>query len=173
MNTLSIGNAAHGRQHSFCLSGLAIVACFVISVPAEATSVCRWIDENGQVQFADVVPDRYKGIVTCTHSLTPDVNGKGRAVIEGAKNRDSKASAPQPAASNAAAPPVASPLPAAKRPAETVTESTDCKTWWRLFDESGACFAPFRTTRGGVKAEAFDRCNAIPSPQEKCGPQSN
>ena len=50
MNTLNIGNAACDRQHSFCLSGLAIVAFFVISVPAEATSICRWIDENGQVR---------------------------------------------------------------------------------------------------------------------------
>lgn len=173
MNTLNIGNAAFGRQHSLCLSGLAMLACFVISVPAEATSICRWIDENGQVQFADIVPDRYKGIVTCTHSLTPDATGKVHAVTEGANNRYGKVSAPQPAASNAAAPPVASPLPAAKQPAETETESTDCKTWWRLFDESGACFARFRTTRGGVKAEAFERCNKVPSPQEKCGPQSN
>ena len=58
----------------------------------------------------------------------------------------------------------------AKRPAEIVTGATDCPTWWRLYDESAECFGPYRTTRGATKAEAFDKCTPIPSPELKCGP---
>ena len=58
-----------------------------------------------------------------------------------------------------------------KRPAELVTDATDCETWWRLYDESTACFGPFRTTRGATKVEAFDVCNAVASPEPKCGPR--
>ena len=60
-----------------------------------------------------------------------------------------------------------------KRPTETVNDSTDCTTWWRLYDESAECFGPFRTTRGAIKPEAFDSCNVIPSPDLKCGPRRN
>jgi hypothetical protein len=57
-----------------------------------------------------------------------------------------------------------------KRPVEQVTESTDCATWWRLYRESQECFGPFHTVGGGLKPEAFDHCNEIPSPELKCGP---
>lgn len=60
-----------------------------------------------------------------------------------------------------------------KRPAELVTETTSCPTWWRLYDESGECFGPYRTARGATKAEAFDVCNVVLSPEPKCGPRSN
>ncbi len=59
-----------------------------------------------------------------------------------------------------------------KRPAEVVTDATDCGAWWRLYDESIACFGPFRTTRGATKVEAFEVCNVIASPVPKCGPRS-
>lgn len=51
-----------------------------------------------------------------------------------------------------------------------MTDDTDCETWRRLYRESEDCFGPYRTTRGGTKAEAFEKCNPIPSPELKCGP---
>ncbi|MBX9818544.1 MAG: hypothetical protein K2X79_10980, partial [Burkholderiaceae bacterium] len=60
-----------------------------------------------------------------------------------------------------------------KRPAETVTDATDCPTWWRIYDDSNACFGPFRTVQGGLKPEAFDHCNAVASPELRCGPRRN
>jgi hypothetical protein len=60
-------------------------------------------------------------------------------------------------------------VPAPKRPAEPVTDRTDCATRWRLYDESLACFGPFQTTRGAIKPEAYEVCNVIVSPESRCG----
>ena len=43
-------------------------------------------------------------------------------------------------------------------------QDTDCETWQRLYFESIDCFGPYRTVRGGIKPEAFERCNEVPEP---------
>jgi hypothetical protein len=60
-------------------------------------------------------------------------------------------------------------MSASARPAQTVTERTDCATSWRLYDESLACFGPFQTVRGAIKAEAFDVCKVVANPEPRCG----
>ena len=48
-------------------------------------------------------------------------------------------------------------------------ESTDCQTWQQLYLESLDCFGPYRTVRGGIKPEAFERCNEVPEPpHDRC-----
>ena len=167
----------HGQQRSASLFMAGVMAYFLMLPIAGATMICRWMDENGQVQFADVVPDRYKSIVMCRRLPAPELSSElpseRNRLVELFKHPDTQSSPPRQAASSAAATPAAGLPPAVKQPMETVNESTDCKTWWRLFNESGSCFAPFRTTHGGVKAEAFDHCIDIASPEEKCGPPSN
>lgn len=167
MTHSTIAGFANGWRCRLLWTIAVISACLVSFSTANAASICRWVDENGRVQFADVVPDRYKGLVSCTHS-GPTVQNAERPTIRSDK-RSPSAQAPAPAATA----PFDTPRSPAKRPTQTVTSTTDCKTWQRLFNESGACFAPFRTTRGGVKAEAFEQCNDIPEPKEKCGPLSN
>jgi hypothetical protein len=53
-----------------------------------------------------------------------------------------------------------------------VTDSTDCATWWRLYDESVQCFEPYRMVNGALKSEAFERCNVIAGPEARCGLRS-
>jgi hypothetical protein len=56
-----------------------------------------------------------------------------------------------------------------KRPAQVPNDRTDCETWQRLYFESIECFGPYRTVRGGIKPEAFDRCNLVPEPRpDRC-----
>ena len=31
----------------------------------------------------------------------------------------------------------------------------------------------YRTTRGAINVEGFDKCNVVASPEPKCGPRSN
>lgn len=173
MNSQKISRIFKNRKHGLSTALLAIMAHFLMLPHAGATSICRWVDENGQVQFSDVVPDRYTNIVTCTHSQPIELSVEQRAANERAKRRTDKISSPATAASSAAPLQSIAPQPDAKQPAERITDSTDCPTWRRLYDESGACFAPFRTAGGGVKAEAFDKCNEVPSPEAKCGPERN
>ena len=33
-----------------------------------ATTICRWVNENGRTQISEVVPDKYKKVATCTDS---------------------------------------------------------------------------------------------------------
>jgi hypothetical protein len=145
---------------------------------AGATSLCRWVDEHGQTQFAQVVPDRYSKVAVCTDSaqyeLSPEqTRAAAQQAAQGrAQARKDAAKAPgqSPArASNSASAPT---KPVVKLPVERITASTDCTTWWRIYDESVECFGPYRTTRGAIQQEGFEMCNVVASPESKCGPRS-
>lgn len=140
---------------------------------ASATDIYRWVDENGRTHLSDVVPERYRDAATRidsrSHELSPEQQREARERAARAAERAQRA---PPAAAQAPLPPApaAAPAPVTKRPAQTVTDSTDCATWWRLYRESQDCFGPYRLVGGGIKPEAFDRCNEIPSPEFRCGP---
>jgi len=158
------------------LAGLALT--FLVQAVG-AAPICRWVDESGRTQISDVVPDRYKKVATCTDSqqyeLSPSQRREAneRAAAERARSRSEAANPPKKGASGPLGPAAPASQPGAKRPTEVVTDATDCKTWWRVYDESGDCFGPYRTARGGIKPEAFDKCNVVPSPEAKCGPRRN
>jgi hypothetical protein len=177
--------SAHGTRGQASIAGALVPAVLVtavlatLSFPAASTPICRWVDDSGRTQMAEVAPDRYKTLATCTDSQQYELSPAQRRAAEQAAAEDraraARAAASLPARSAASAPRPASGASQAqaKRPTQVVTDATDCPTWWRLYEESGECFGPFRTTRGAIKAEAFDVCNEIPSPEPKCGPRSN
>lgn len=160
-------------KRRLCRVLLVVTAQYLMFPTAVATTVCQWIDENGRVEFSDAVPDEYSRIATCTYSRPVELPLEQGAADKRAKDGADKISPDAKAPSNAAPTQGSVPKPDAKQPSERITDSTDCNTWRRLYDESGACFAPFRTAGGGVKTEAFDKCNEVPSPEEKCGPERN
>jgi hypothetical protein len=166
---------ARTRQALACLAATASIV--LASPTAHAATICRWVDEHGRTHLSDVVPAAFKKSAICTDSTqyepTPEQRREAeqRAASERARSR---AEASPPAEGPASSPPPAeraASRPAAKRPAESVTDATDCATWWRLYDESAECFGPYRNVRGGIKPEAFEQCNVIPSPEAKCGPR--
>lgn len=139
----------------------------------QAADIYRWVDKQGRLHLSDVVPDEYKDSATRIDSrqfeLKPEQ--KREAEERAAREKANLPSLPEPpvtAVPSGSAP--VSPPPVAKRPVQRVTTSTDCTTWWRLFRESQACFGPFHTVGGGIKPEAFEQCNEVPSPELKCGP---
>jgi len=148
----------------------ALLAC---AQQASATSICRWVDNAGRTQVSDAVPEKYRKSAHCTESKQYDVSPEAmkRAQERAAKDKLAAQNAGRraPAASAPSAAWAASAPPAAKRPAQTVTDTTDCATWRRLYQESLECFGPYRTTRGATKPEAFEKCNPVPSPDDKCG----
>ena len=159
-------------------SALACITLALLSPGLGAASICQWVDQEGRTQLSDVVPDRYKGIAHCTsslqHELSPEQKGAAekRVAEERDRARSQVSSPPDGTPSRAPGPSGATPPSGAKRPAEVVTDSTSCAAWWRIFDESTECFGPFRTVRG-IKPEAFENCNEVPSPELKCGPRSH
>jgi len=153
---------------------LLVCSLLAVAFTASATVIYRWVDENGRTHVSDVVPEKYKKSATRVDSGEYEVSPERRKEAE-ARAAKEKALAEETAARRASAPPAvpasAASVPvAAKRPAQGVTDSTDCETWWRLYRESQECFGPYRTVGGGIKAEAFEKCNPIPSPEPKCGP---
>ncbi len=157
----------------------AAVALLILSASAGATSICRWVNESGRTQIAEVVPEKYRKVAICTDSeqyelSTEQRRAAGQRVADDrARAREAAAKPPSDRASSARGPARAASKPGAKRPTEVVTADTDCATWWRIYDESVECFGPYRTTRGATKPEGFDRCNVVTSPEAKCGPRSN
>jgi len=142
----------------------AIGACCLLASAAADTKVYRWEDENGRVHYSEVVPERYRSVARPI--TVPSAAPSGEA----ARNTSAGGAAAKPASAAVLAPrpppPAASaPLkPAGKRPARVPDDGTDCDTWQRLYLESLDCFGPYRTVRGGVKPEAFERCNEVPEP---------
>lgn len=157
------------------LSRLLAIATLLGSLAAQAAVIYRWVDERGRTHVSDVVPEKYLKSATRIDTGESAVSPERKRQADEAAARD-KAFADEAArrrqsvgAASAPPAPVAS-APAAKRPAQGVTDSTDCDTWRRLYRESMECFGPYRTTGGATKPEAFDHCNVIPSPDLKCGP---
>lgn len=155
-------------------SALLATAWALASPGAGAASICLWVDDTGRTQISDVVPERYRSTARCTSShqyeLSPaqQRDAEQRSIDDRARASQPDDSPPAPAAPGTS---VAAPQPAGKRPVEAVTDTTDCATWWRIYEESGACFGPYRTVLGGMKPEAFDHCNEVPSPEPRCGPR--
>ena len=157
---------------------LVVVALVAHAPLALSVSICRWVDENGRTQLSDIVPEQYLPFAHCSDSrqfeLSPEQTHEAeqRAAEQQKRARLESAQEPAPVDSGANARRAAS-SPSTKRPIELVTDATDCPTWWRIYDESTACFGPYRTTRGATKPEGFEMCNDVPSPETKCGLRTN
>lgn len=141
---------------------------------AQAATIYRWVDEQGRVNYSEVVPERYrstaKPIDAAPGQPTEEQQREARERAQKERDRAAVADPPRPP-TRAVAPTAPASRPAAKRPAQVPDEGTDCDTWQRLYQESIECFGPYRTVRGGVKPEAFDRCNAVSEPPSRCRPR--
>jgi hypothetical protein len=176
---------AKNTRHFFATTLLGRTLFLLLALPPTllspamgASLICRWVDEKGHTQVADVVPQKYASVATCTDSEQYELTAQQRReaeqrrAAERSKARVDKAKPPKKTASSATRAMNAASQPSAKRPSEVVTDATDCPTWWRIFDESSECFGPFKMLHG-IKPEAFDKCNEVPSPEPKCGLRSN
>ena len=128
--------------------------------------------------MAEVVPEPYRSVAICIDSQQYELTPLQQEEAQRRAASKAKAQATSPVLPGGAAlaprSPVASESKAPiKRPVESVTDKTDCSTWWRLFDESDECFGPYRVVGGGIKPEGYEACNEIPSPLPKCGPRRN
>ncbi len=156
-----------------------LVAIFTMPYTAlSASLICHWVDADGNAQFGDIIPDQYASVAVCTDSeqyeLTAEQKREAleRKAAEQARALADQAKQREKTDSRKARPSTTKNKTIIKRPIEVVTDATDCPTWWRIYDESAACFGPFKTVRG-IRSEAYDSCNEVPSPEQKCGLRSN
>ena len=149
--------------------GLAVSMLLMTALLNNANAtVYRWEDAKGRVHYSKIVPPQYQDVATPVDVRANEPTAEQRQeALERAKGNKARLAAIKK--QQESAPPE---LPAtnlsAKRPAQVPNAQTDCKTWGRLYKESMACFGPYRTVGGGLKAEAFDACNEVlqpPSPR--------
>lgn len=151
---------------------LALLACSIILFsPLYAADIYRWVDENGQTQFSDVVPEKYKKSATRIGSRqhNPGVEQQREAEARAAQEKARAAEAVQRKARADTDEAANSADAARSRPRSAADESTDCATLHRLYRESLECFAPYVTANGTTKVEAFEKCIAVLDPAPKCG----
>lgn len=151
---------------------VALAATLLGASAALASTVYRWVDEQGRVHYSDVVPEQYrdsaKPVNAAAAEPPPD---QLREAQESARRETNQTASPS---SNRSAPGVipktasAASAPSKKRPVQVPNDRTDCVTWQRLYEESMECFGPFRTVGGGMKPEAFEACNVVPAPPSRC-----
>ena len=138
--------------------------CLLAFAAAADTAVYRWIDESGKVHYSETVPDRYRGNARAIAVPAASLPAQAPRDAPGLGSAAKPASTAQPAVPARGTAASAPPRPAVKRPARVPDKNTDCETWQRLYFESIDCFGPYRTVRGGIKPEAFERCNEVPEP---------
>ena len=162
--------ASRGRPHRFAVIG-ALCLLTSAAVGGAGAVVYRWVDDQGKVHYAEVVPQRYQGVAKQVGAAANEPSAEqrrdalARAEQEKAKAAEMAAERHKPPANvPSAASAAAASAPVGKRPAQLPNDETDCKTWQRLYMESIECFGPFRTARGATKPEAFEVCNVVAEP---------
>ena len=158
----------------------ALLACgILLSFPLHAADIYRWVDENGQTQISDIVPEKYKKSATRIDSRQFELSAEQRreADARAAETTQRKARADEVEAANSASAAAvaasAASATAGSGPRRATKQGTDCATLRRLYRESLACFAPYVTAVGATKAEAFEKCTPVLEPVTKCSSGSN
>ena len=138
------------------------------SLSVAGAAVYRWVDDQGKVHYAEVVPQQYQGVARQVGAAANEPSAEQRRDAL-ARAQQAKAKAAE-IATERQQPPTLAPSaagtsrPAGKRPAQIPNDQTDCKTWQRLYMDSIDCFGPFRTAHAATKPEAFEVCNVVAEP---------
>jgi hypothetical protein len=144
-----------------------------------AAELYRWVDEQGRVQMSDRPPPKASGPVTRHDTPKDDVAPEQRKAAQERAARDQerlkkaadergRAAAPQALRPSSAA---SSGFADESDPSlPTRASAEDCRMWRQEYRRNEACFAPYRTARGGIKPEAFAACGReLVDPEFECG----
>jgi hypothetical protein len=124
-------------------------------------SVYKWKDASGRVHYGDQPP------VPKAAPMKLIVDQPSEEEVRAARERletmqaESEARAAERRAAQAAnaQPPASAPGPAAP------ANETACEARWRAYEESVACFDPFRLADGSVRPEDMAKCKPVKRPE--------
>jgi hypothetical protein len=160
-------------RHLVCVLGGAAL-CGLVA----AGDIYRWVDEQGRVQMSDRPPPKSSGQVIKQDSPRDEVAPeqrkaaqdraeRDRALLKSAETDRDKAAAQSPKPRAAASSRFADESDPSLPPRAS---AEDCRMWRQEYRRNEACFAPFRTARGGIKPEAFSVCGPeLVDPEFECG----
>lgn len=157
--------------------------CLAFSA-AHATDIYRWVDERGQTQMSDKLPEKYRDVATKTNSgrfeLTPEQRAEGEARAAQDRDRAARAKAELDAKEQArerqrieAEKELAAATPAGGSKQVAAESRNNCDALWKEYLENAGCFNQYRTHnrktgKSGIKPEAFENCSNTPSPVPAC-----
>jgi hypothetical protein len=149
---------------------LAHLIAVTVSLNVYGGEIYKWTDKEGKVHFSDSVPDPYKhkaiavDLRQATVTTADSEAAKDRLEREKAKAAEYQSARDQ----NNKTANVSTSMPNKNL---TSDKKDTCEEQWKKYDESYACFNPYRIRQGIVKPEAFQHCTVMEQP--KCSMPSN
>ena len=146
------------RAWPIFVCGLFAAAC------VQSAEVYRWTDANGRVFYGDRAPEGRRASAKVIPIDPPPPVAATTAEPTAPPRR------PTAANTRPAAPVQSGPGLIGRSQSLPPLEDTEtrCAAAWRRFDDSSACFAPYRVDGGRVLAEAYERCETVAMPSD-CG----
>ena len=173
------------------LRNLILTGCLcLVFDPLHAADIYRWVDDQGQTQLSDVVPERYRDRATRISSrkfeLTSEqkLEARDRAVYEAQRARDEnvlrrQANEKTLAFEQERRERAAQELARARAKTDSVAPAdntnSQCEALWRRYNNGVACFSRFAAGNVGgrsvrIRPEAFQFCADAPLPPSSCSP---
>lgn len=126
------------------------LAVLLFSLGAQGADIYKWVDAQGQTHYGNEA------------SAKRQKNAKPAQRDSNEAARDHKHASPK----HKKPPPTVLPIQDSPVSAAQTANKKElpCETALRLYQESEACFAPYRNATGGLKAEAFQHCTEVKQP---------
>ncbi len=132
------------------------------TAPKPASGVYKWKDASGKVQYSDKPP------APNARSMKLNNDAPSAAETQAARERLEAMKTESPSRTTTrSAPANGATADANDKPSAAADESA-CEASWREYNESYACFDPYRLVGGGIRPEAFEKCKVVKQPSEPC-----
>lgn len=154
------------KKRPFLLFGpFLLFVSLAMSAFAQQGSVYKWTDENGRVHYGDRVSADRKTtakpmIVTQDPPPTEAQRAEAQARLEKYRAKLKESSTEDPRTPEPPAAASAAPAASANKPGEKLT----CQEAWKRYNDSYACFDPYRYGGGRIRPEAYQHCVPVDQP---------
>ena len=152
------------RLPALLRAAAALAAVLALLGPAAGAEVWKWQDAQGVTHYGPEPPDD-------PHVKAEHVDLADSSVTDADRRAAEKRVADDQAVIRRATggPALArSARPVAARPASAASAVPSCEEAWRRYNESYACFDPYRFGAGKIRPEAFQHCKEVPQPPALC-----
>jgi hypothetical protein len=138
------------------MKALLMAACVCCTASLHAGEVYKWTDEGGGVHYGNVVPPARRATATPVDTSNP---------VEAGTPHHGPEAHPAPKREPVFTERRPRPAAAAHEPALHAPEAAaSCEEAWRRYNDSAACFEPYRIKGGRVRPEAYQHCVDVPRP---------
>jgi hypothetical protein len=145
------------------LASAALLAALL--VPAVAEEVWKWTDAQGVTHYGPAPPDDARVRATRVDLGDTGVTDGDRRAAEWRLAKD-KAAVDRATAEGAASRPARASR--ARQASAPASMSSSCEEAWKRFNDSYACFDPYRYGRGKIQPQAYQHCTEVQEPDASC-----